>query len=141
MHAFHTAHPRTSHANSMDHDAQIEATITDLELQERINYATAVKKWNFDRSMLSQCHQGKTGSIQGCDLIRLPTAHSRKRHLIIRLKQPFKDTYFVHPLRRDSPSLRKGEICGQRPTERAVHPFCGLLTILLIYSRCQPMSW
>ena len=64
MHDFHTAHPRTSHANSMDHNARIEAAIADLESQERVNYAVTARKWNLDRSTLSRRHRGETGSNQ-----------------------------------------------------------------------------
>ena len=48
----------------MDQNARIEAAITDLESQDRVNYAVTAKKWNIDRSTLSQRHQGKTGSNQ-----------------------------------------------------------------------------
>ena len=64
MHDFHTAHPRTLNANNMDHEARIQAAITDLESQERVNYAATAKKWNIDRSTLSRRHRGETGSNQ-----------------------------------------------------------------------------
>jgi Tc5 transposase DNA-binding domain len=64
MHTFHPAHARTSHANSMDHNARIQAAITDLESQERVNYRAAAKKWNLDRTTLARRHRGETGSNQ-----------------------------------------------------------------------------
>jgi hypothetical protein len=64
MHDFYTAHPPTSHANSMDHDARIQAAIAELESQERANYAATAKKWNLNRSTLSRRHRGETGSNQ-----------------------------------------------------------------------------
>jgi hypothetical protein len=48
----------------MDHNARIQAAITELESQERINYAAAATKWNIFRSTLSKRHRGKTGTIQ-----------------------------------------------------------------------------
>jgi hypothetical protein len=41
---FFTAHARTSHANSMDHEARIQAAIADLKLQDRRNITAAIKK-------------------------------------------------------------------------------------------------
>jgi hypothetical protein len=64
MHDFHTAHPHTLNANNMDHEARIQAAITDLESQDRVNYAATAKKWNIDRSTLSRRHRGKTASNQ-----------------------------------------------------------------------------
>jgi hypothetical protein len=68
MHDFHTTHPRTLNANNMDHEARIQAAITDLESQDRVNYAATAKKWNIDRSTLSRQHQGKTVSNQEATL-------------------------------------------------------------------------
>jgi hypothetical protein len=43
----------------MDHEARIQAAITNLESQKRLNYAATAKKWNLDRSTLSRRHQGE----------------------------------------------------------------------------------
>ena len=64
MPTFYTALARSSNANSMDHDARIEAAIADLESQERVNYSATAKKWNVDRTTLAKRHRGKTGSNQ-----------------------------------------------------------------------------
>ena len=64
MHDFLTANPHSLNANNMDHEARIQAAITDLESQDRVNYAVTVKKWNIDRSTLSRRHRGKTALIQ-----------------------------------------------------------------------------
>jgi hypothetical protein len=71
MHAIHATNARTSHANSMDHDAQIEAAITDLEPEEGRSYTATAKKWNINRSALSQHHRGKTRLNQ----VRPPIAY------------------------------------------------------------------
>jgi len=44
----------------MDHEARIQAAITDLESQDRVNYAAIVRKWEIDRSTLSRRHRGET---------------------------------------------------------------------------------
>jgi hypothetical protein len=54
MHAIHATNARTSHANSMDHNAQIEAAITDLVPEEGRSYTATAKKWNIGRSALLQ---------------------------------------------------------------------------------------
>jgi hypothetical protein len=48
----------------MDHNDRTEAAITDLELQERVNYAVTAKKWNLDQTTLVRRHRGETGSNQ-----------------------------------------------------------------------------
>jgi hypothetical protein len=45
----------------MDHEARIQAAITDLESQDRVNYTAITKKWKIDRSTLSRRHRGVTG--------------------------------------------------------------------------------
>jgi hypothetical protein len=45
----------------MDHEARIQAAITDLESQDRVNYAAIARKWEIDRSTLSRRHRGETG--------------------------------------------------------------------------------
>ena len=72
MHAFHTAIAPTSYANSIDHNARVQSAITNLELQEVINYAATTKKWKIDRSTLSRRYRGKTGLNQDA------TSYSRK---------------------------------------------------------------
>jgi hypothetical protein len=37
----------------MDHNARIEAAITDLESQSRVNYAATAKEWDID---VQRCH-------------------------------------------------------------------------------------
>jgi hypothetical protein len=61
---FHTAHPRTLNANNMDHEARIQAAITDLQSQERVNYSATAKRYNLERTTLAKRFQGKTVSNQ-----------------------------------------------------------------------------
>ena len=60
MHTFHTAHARTSHANSMDHNARVLAAIADLDSQERVNYSATAKRWNLERTTLARRFRGET---------------------------------------------------------------------------------
>jgi hypothetical protein len=64
MHTFHTAYPLTLYHNRMDHNARIQAAITDLESQGRVNYKATTKKWNLDRTTLARRHRGETVSNQ-----------------------------------------------------------------------------
>ena len=64
MHDFHTAHPRTLNVNNMDHEARIQAAITDLESQDYRNITVTAKKWGVARETLSKRFRGKTGSNQ-----------------------------------------------------------------------------
>ena len=73
MHAFRDSIASTLYANSMDHNARIQAAITELESQEDINYTATAKKWRIDRSTLSRRHRGKTGLNQDA------TSYSRKQ--------------------------------------------------------------
>ena len=73
MHAFRDSTASTSYVNSMDHNARIQAAITDLESQETVNYAATAKKWKIDRSTLSRRYRGKTGPNQDA------TSYSRKQ--------------------------------------------------------------
>jgi uncharacterized protein YdhG (YjbR/CyaY superfamily) len=61
---FSPPHARTSHANSMAHEARIQAAITDLESQDRRNITATAKKWEVARETLSKRFRGKTGSNQ-----------------------------------------------------------------------------
>ena len=54
--------PRPSHANSMDHNARIEAAIADLESQDRQNIAATTRAWGIARETLSKRFRGRTGS-------------------------------------------------------------------------------
>ena len=42
----------------MDHDAQIQAAITDLESQERVNYSATAKRWNLERTVANMPRYG-----------------------------------------------------------------------------------
>lgn len=64
MTAFSPTHVRTSHANSMAHEARIQAAIADLESQDRRNIATTAKKWGVARETLSKRFRGETVSNQ-----------------------------------------------------------------------------
>src|ERR1700733_7255894 len=64
MHTFYIPHRQSFNANNMDHNARIQAAITDLESQERINYAVTAKKWNLDRTTLARRYRGETVSNQ-----------------------------------------------------------------------------
>jgi hypothetical protein len=61
MHAFYETSARTSKSHRMDHEARIQAAITDLESQDRVNYAAITRKWEIDRSTLSRRHRGEIG--------------------------------------------------------------------------------
>jgi S-adenosylmethionine synthetase len=64
MHTFHPAHARTSHANSIDHNARIQTAITDLKSQKRVNYRATTKKWNLDHITLIRRYRGEIDSNQ-----------------------------------------------------------------------------
>jgi hypothetical protein len=64
MHTFSPTNAHTSKMNSMDHDARIQAAITDLELQKRLNFKATAKKWNLDRTTLARRFRGETGPNQ-----------------------------------------------------------------------------
>jgi Tc5 transposase DNA-binding domain len=64
MTAFLKTHARTSYANSMDHNARIQAAIADLESQDRRNIAATAKKYNIARETLSKRFRGETASNQ-----------------------------------------------------------------------------
>jgi hypothetical protein len=61
MHDFYPASVRYSNTDRMDHEARIQAATTDLESQDRVNYAAITRKWEIDRSTLSRRHRGETG--------------------------------------------------------------------------------
>jgi hypothetical protein len=48
----------------MDHEARIQAAITDLQSQERVNYSATTKRYNLERTTLAKRFQGKTVSNQ-----------------------------------------------------------------------------
>jgi Tc5 transposase DNA-binding domain len=48
----------------MDHEARIQAAITDLQSQERVNYSATAKRYNLERTTLAKRFQGKTVSNQ-----------------------------------------------------------------------------
>src|ERR1700678_296655 len=50
----------TLHHNRMDHNARIEAVVTDLESQDCVNYKATAKKWNLDRTTLVRRYRGET---------------------------------------------------------------------------------
>jgi hypothetical protein len=45
----------------MDHEARIQAAISDLESQTRKNYASTAKKWGLERTTLAKRFRGETG--------------------------------------------------------------------------------
>jgi hypothetical protein len=45
----------------MDHEAQIQAAITDLESQTRRNYASITRKSKIERTTLARRFRGETG--------------------------------------------------------------------------------
>jgi hypothetical protein len=61
---FHTAHPRTLNTNNMDHEARIQAAITDLESQDHRHITVTAKQWGVARETLSKRFRGETGSNQ-----------------------------------------------------------------------------
>jgi transposase-like protein len=64
MHAFYPTSMRISNPHRMDHEAQIQAAIADLESQDRINYAAIARKWEVNRSTLSRRYRGEIGPNQ-----------------------------------------------------------------------------
>ena len=52
----------TSQADSMDHNARIQAAIDDLRSQKRTNITATAKKWEVARETLSKRFRGETGS-------------------------------------------------------------------------------
>ena len=46
----------------MDHNARIEAAITDLRFQKRTNFAVTVKRWDVERTTLAKRFRGETGT-------------------------------------------------------------------------------
>ena len=73
MTAFYVVRARTSHANSMAHNARIAEAITDLESQDRPNIAATARKYGVVRETLSKRFRGKTDTIQNA------TSYSRKQ--------------------------------------------------------------
>ena len=63
MTAFYVVRARTSHANSMAHNARIAEAITDLESQDRPNIAVTARKYGVVRETLSKRFRGKTDTI------------------------------------------------------------------------------
>jgi hypothetical protein len=57
----------------MDHDAQIQAAITYLESQYRLNIAATAKRWQLTRETLSKRFRGESGLNQDA------TSYARRR--------------------------------------------------------------
>src|ERR1700760_1323034 len=57
----------------MDHNARIQAAITDLKSQERLNFAATAKRWNVERTTLAKRFRGETSTVQEA------TSYSRKQ--------------------------------------------------------------
>jgi hypothetical protein len=51
----------TSKSHRIDHEARIQAAITDLESQTRKNYTSITKKWNIERITLVRRFRGEMG--------------------------------------------------------------------------------
>jgi hypothetical protein len=45
----------------MDYEARMQAAISDLESQDRRNFAAAARKWDLERTTLSKRFRGETG--------------------------------------------------------------------------------
>jgi hypothetical protein len=45
----------------MDHEARMQAAITELESQTRKNYTSTAKKWDLERTTLRKRFRGETG--------------------------------------------------------------------------------
>jgi DNA-binding phage protein len=45
----------------MDHEARIQAAISDLESQTRKNYTSTARKWGVERTTLAKRFRGETG--------------------------------------------------------------------------------
>jgi DNA-binding phage protein len=48
----------------MDHEARMQAAITDLKSQTRKNYASIARKWDLERTTLARRFRGETGPNQ-----------------------------------------------------------------------------
>ena len=48
----------------MDRDTRIQAAITDLKSQGRVNYAATAKKWRVERTTLARRFKGESGTKQ-----------------------------------------------------------------------------
>jgi hypothetical protein len=64
MHALPKFNPLHSKMDCIPYNDRIELAVADLESQESLNYAQTAKKWNLNRSTLSQRHRGITGLKQ-----------------------------------------------------------------------------
>jgi AraC-like DNA-binding protein len=73
MATFYLSPPPTSTYDKMDHDARIQAAVTDLESQERPNVASTARKHNVARRTLAHRFKGETGPN------REATSYSRKQ--------------------------------------------------------------
>ena len=58
---FPAASARTSKSHRIDHEAQIQAAIADLELQTRKNYTCITRKWDIERIILTRRFRGEIG--------------------------------------------------------------------------------
>jgi hypothetical protein len=61
MTAFYPTSVRTLNGHRMDHDAHIQAAITDLESQGQPNIAATARRWQIARETLSKRFRGETG--------------------------------------------------------------------------------
>jgi hypothetical protein len=61
MPTFSTTNTPTSKSHRIDHEARIQAAITDLESQTRRNYASITRKWDIERTTLTRRFRGETG--------------------------------------------------------------------------------
>jgi AraC-like DNA-binding protein len=73
MATFFTSEPIPSTRDKIDHEARIQAAISDLESQERKNVAATARKHNVARRTLAHHFKGETGSNQEA------TSYSRKQ--------------------------------------------------------------
>jgi hypothetical protein len=123
MHAFFTAHARTSKSNNMDHNARIKAAIADLESQERINYAATATKWGLKRSTLSRRHRGKTSSRQDANSYTRQQLTDSQEKTLIKYINKLSDRGFP-----PTPQIVKNlaeEIAGVALGKNWVSRFCG----------------
>jgi hypothetical protein len=81
MHDFYPTSVRTSNPHRMDYEARIQAAITDLESQDRVNYTAIAKKWKIDRSTLSRRHRGVIGPIETLPRMHVDSLQIRIRHI------------------------------------------------------------
>jgi hypothetical protein len=67
----------------MDHDTRIEAAITELESQDRINFSVTATKWDLERTTLVKRFRGETGQIETPTHTHVDSLRTYKKKLLL----------------------------------------------------------